>query len=96
MEETAKALEEIKKYLEDEKQDYAVGLKLFLKHKTDDNKYFEKNKGAKKGTMPHNLLISRLERISFELSVKVEQEAAKKNSSPALNTDQVTNKAKEE
>jgi hypothetical protein len=71
-------MDELKEYL-GTNQNYAVGVQIYLKHRTEYKDFFLKNKGAAKGSFAHNLLLQELRRISYENKIIAEVEAQKKN-----------------
>ena len=76
-------MENIGNFLKSETQDFNEGLELLKEH-TKDVQYFENNKDAKKGSMPHNMLLTKLNRIKYEFEVKASELNSKKNSIPVL------------
>jgi hypothetical protein len=87
---------EIKDFLGNEKSTYDAGVKIYARHKTEYKQYFDNNKGAKKGSMAFNMLEQQLRRIDLELEAKNNSENSKKNSSPALNSEEPSKNTKKD
>jgi len=89
-----KETKEINDFIESEEQKFDKGLIIYKKYKSEYNGYFDANKDAKKGSMPHNLLVQELKRIAFEQGMILNSEEAKKNSSLVLKSEDPNNAKK--
>ena len=66
------------------KQDYNTGVQLIGQFESKYADYFKENSGAKKGTMPHNLLVNRIQRA---IRILEQQEMRQPKSTSAVQSE---------